>query len=136
MYSGGRSQRYKKTRGGRRRSRRLHLRGEGMSSNKRFFGDLMRQAQAFQEKLAKVQEEAGQKVVEAASGGGMVTARANGRGELLSVKIEPEVLQSADAEMVGDLVVAAVNEALKKGKAHIEEVVKGMTGGMNLPGMF
>lgn len=107
-------------------------------STKKMFGDLVKQAQVFQEKLAKVQEEAGQKVVEASAGGGMVLARANGRGELLAVKIDPEVIRSGDAEMLGDLVVAAVNEALKKGKEQMEESVKGLTGGLglNIPGLF
>jgi DNA-binding YbaB/EbfC family protein len=107
-------------------------------SSKKMFGDLVRQAQAFQEKLAKLQEEAGQKVVEASAGGGMVIARANGRGELLSVKIDPEIVKSGDVEMLGDLVVAAVNEAVRKGKAEVEGAIKGLTGGLgfNIPGLF
>jgi DNA-binding YbaB/EbfC family protein len=102
------------------------------------FGDLFRQAQAFQEKMAKIQEEMSQKEVEASAGGGMVIARANGRGELLAVKIDPEVVRSGDAEILGDLVTAAVNEALRKGKAQMEEAIKGLTGGLglNIPGLF
>jgi len=107
-------------------------------SSRKMFGDFVRQAQAFQEKLAKLQEEAGQKTVEAAAGGGMVVARANGRGELLEVKIDPEVIRSGDGEMLGDLVVAAVNEAIKKGRAQLEEAIQSMTGGLglNIPGLF
>jgi len=107
-------------------------------SNKKMFGDFVRQAQVFQERLAKLQEEAGQKTVEATAGGGMVVVRANGRGELLEVKVDPEVVRSGDVEMLGDLVVAAVNEAIKKGRAQLEESVQSMTGGLglNLPGLL
>ncbi len=95
----------------------------------------MRQAQAFQEKLMRIQEEAKNKTVEASSGGGMVTAVVNGRQEVLSIKIDPEVIKSGDAEMLQDLVVAAVNEALKKAQAMMAEEMKGVTGGLQIPGL-
>ena len=104
--------------------------------SRKSFGDIMHQAQALQEKLMKLQEEAGKKTVEASAGGGMVTVVANGRQEVLSIKIDPEVMKSGDVEMVQDLVIAAVNEALKKAQAMMAEEMKGVTGGLQIPGLF
>ncbi len=104
--------------------------------SKKMFGDIMRQAQAFQEKLMKLQEEAGKKTVEASSGGGMITVVANGRQEILAVKIDPEVIKSGDVEMLQDLILAAVNEAIKKAQAMMAEEMKGVTGGLQIPGLF
>ena len=105
-------------------------------SNKKMFGDIMKQAQALQERMAKLQEEAAKKEVEASAGGGMVTVKLNGRQELLSVKIDPEVVKSQDIEMLQDLLVAAMNEGLRKSQELITEEMKGMTGGLNIPGLF
>jgi len=105
-------------------------------SNKKMFGDIMKQAQAIQERMAKLQEEAAKKEVEASAGGGMVTVKMNGRQELLSVKIDPEVVKSGDIEMLQDLLVAAMNEGLRKSQELISEEMKGMTGGLNIPGLF
>lgn len=105
-------------------------------SNKKMFGDIMKQAQALQERMAKLQEEAAKKEVEASAGGGMVTVKLNGRQELLSVKIDPEVVKSGDIEMLQDLLVAAMNEGLRKSQELISEEMKGMTGGLNIPGLF
>jgi DNA-binding YbaB/EbfC family protein len=107
-----------------------------MLSNKRMMGDLMRQAQALQERMAKLQEEAGNKTVEGSAGGGMVTVIANGRQEVLSVKLDPEILKSQDQEMLQDLIVAGVNDALKKAQAMMAEAMKSVTGGLNIPGLF
>jgi DNA-binding YbaB/EbfC family protein len=104
--------------------------------SKKMFGDIMRQAQAFQEKLMKLQEEAGRRTVEASSGGGMITVVANGRQEILAVKIDPEIIKSGDVEMLQDLIIAAVNEAIKKAQAMMAEEVKGVTGGLQIPGLF
>jgi DNA-binding YbaB/EbfC family protein len=104
--------------------------------SKKMFGDIMRQAQAFQEKLMKIQEEASKKTIEASSGGGMVTVVANGRQEILSIRIDPEVMKSGDVDMLQDLIIAAVNEALKKSQAMIAEEMKGVTGGLQIPGLF
>jgi len=104
--------------------------------NKKMLGDMMRQAQVLQEKMAKAQEEAGKKTVEAASGGGMVTVIANGRQELLSIRFDRQVVNPEDIEMLQDLVLAAVNEALKKSRDMMAEEMKGLTGGLNIPGMF
>lgn len=93
---------------------------------------IMKQAQEMQRKLAKQQEEMGTKEFEAASGGGMVTAKVNGLGGLLSLKIDPEVVNPADVDMLQDLVVAAVNEALRK---VADESQGGMTDMMNKMGI-
>jgi nucleoid-associated protein EbfC len=105
-------------------------------SNKKMFGDIMKQAQAIQERMAKLQEEAAKKEVEASAGGGMVTVKLNGRQELLAVKIDPEVVKSGDIEMLQDLLVAAMNEGLRKSQELISDEMKGMTGGLNIPGLF
>jgi DNA-binding YbaB/EbfC family protein len=100
------------------------------------FGDMMRQAQALQEKLARLQEEAGQKTVEATAGGGMVTVVANGRQEIVSIKIDPEVVNPQEVEMLQDLVLAAVNEARRKAQELMAEQMKSLTGGIQIPGLF
>ncbi|MBI3802717.1 MAG: YbaB/EbfC family nucleoid-associated protein [Nitrospirae bacterium] len=105
-------------------------------SNKKMLGDIMRQAQALQERMAKLQEEAAKKTVEASSGGGMVTAKVSGKQQLLSLTIDPEVVKSGDVEMLQDLIVAAVNEGLRKSQELMAEEMKGMTGGLNIPGLF
>ncbi len=98
-------------------------------------GNLLKQAQAMQEKLGKIQEEAAAKTVQASAGGGMVTVTANGGMQITKVEIEPEVLKSEDPDMLQDLLVAATNEALRKAKDLVSEEVKGLTGGLGIPGM-
>ncbi|MEW6683859.1 MAG: YbaB/EbfC family nucleoid-associated protein [Nitrospirota bacterium] len=109
-----------------------------MLGNKRMMGDLLRQAQALQERMAKLQEEVGRKTVEGSAGGGMVTVVANGRQEVLSIKLDPEVVKAQDQEMLQDLIVAGVNDALKKAQAMMAEEMKGITGGLglNIPGLM
>jgi DNA-binding YbaB/EbfC family protein len=97
--------------------------------------NLMKQAQKFQKKMKKVQEELEKKEVEASAGGGMVTVKANGKQEILSVKIEPEVFNSDDIEMLEDLILAAVNEAKRKAEKLAKEEMKKVTGGLNIPGL-
>lgn len=75
---------------------------------------MMKQAQMMQARMQEVQEEVGQKTVEASSGGGMVTVQANGRGEIVAIKIDPEAFKAGDLEMLEDLVLAAVNEAHRR----------------------
>ncbi len=99
-------------------------------------GNILKQAQAMQEKMGKLQEEAAAKTVEATAGGGMVTVQANGAMQILKVSIDPEVLKSGDNEMIQDLLVAATNEALRKAKDLMAEEMKSLTGGMGIPGMF
>ena len=84
----------------------------------------------------KLQEEAARKTVEASAGGGMVTVVANGRQEILTIKIDPEIIKAGDLEMLQDLITAAVNEALKKAQAIMAEEMKGVTGGLQIPGLF
>ncbi len=100
------------------------------------FGNLVRQAQQLQAKMLKVQEEMATHTVEASAGGGMVTAVANGKQELISVKLEKEVVNPEDMEMLQDLIVAAVTAALKKAQEMVSEEMKKLTGGINLPGLM
>jgi len=97
---------------------------------------MMKQMQKMQASLAKLQEELGEKVVEASSGGGAVKVKANGRQEVLEIKIEPEAVDPDDIEMLEDLVLAAVNEALKKAQEMVNEEMGKITGGLNLPGLL
>jgi hypothetical protein len=96
-------------------------------------GNLLKQAQQFQAKLAKLQEELAGRTVEATSGGGMVSVVANGRQEVISIKIDPEVIDREDKEMLQDLILAAVNDALSKAKAMMNEEMGKLTHGLNLP---
>ena len=98
-------------------------------------GQLMKQAQQLQSKMAKMQEELSEKTVEASAGGGMIVAVANGRQELVSIQIEREVIDPDDAEMLQDLILAAVNDALNRAKEMMNEEMGKVTQGMNIPGM-
>ncbi len=106
-----------------------------MSKN---LANIMKQAQKMQEKMGKVQEELAEKTVEASSGGGMVTAKVNGKNELLSLTIDKTVVDPEDVEMLEDLVLAAVNEAFKRAQEMISEEMGKVTSGMglNIPGLF
>ena len=95
----------------------------------------MRQAQKLQEEMMKAQEEAKKKTVEATAGGGMVTVVANGAGNLVSIKIEKDVVNPDDVEMLQDLVLAAANEALRRAQELVSEDMSKLTGGMQLPGL-
>ncbi len=95
----------------------------------------MKQAQKMQEKMMRVQEELAGKTVEATAGGGMVTAVVNGKHELVTLKIEKEVVDPEDIEMLQDLVVAAVNEGVRRSQEMAAEEMSKITGGINIPGM-
>ena len=99
------------------------------------FGNLMREAQRLQQQMAAVQEEVAQKKVQATAGGGMVTVEANGKQELLSIKIDPEVINKDDAQMLEDLVLAASNEALRKARELVQQELGKLTGGLKIPGL-
>jgi nucleoid-associated protein EbfC len=99
-------------------------------------GNLMRQAQQLHSKMVQVQEEMAAKTAEASAGGGMVTAVANGRQEVVSIKIEKEVINPEDVEMLQDLIVAAVNAAIKKAQEMVSEEMKKLTGGLSIPGLM
>jgi len=98
--------------------------------------NLMKQAQVFQQKLSKVQEDLAGKTVTATVGGGMVTVVMNGRQEVLRISIEPTVIDPADPAMLQDLLVAAVNEAHRKAQDLAKGEMAGLTGGLSIPGMF
>jgi len=86
--------------------------------------------------MAKMQEELGDKTVEASSGGGMVTVVANGKQEIVSIKIDPEVVDVNDVEMLQDLVLAAINDALYQAKQMVSEEMSQLTGGVKIPGII
>ncbi len=97
------------------------------------FGDMLKQAQKMKAEMERIQAEAAAKMVEGSAGGGMVTAVANGKGELLRVRIDPEVVQSDDLEMLQDLVTAAVNDALHKARELLTQEMSRLAGGLGLP---
>lgn len=98
--------------------------------------NIVKQAQAMQAQMAKLQEEAATKTVTGTAGGGMVTVTANGAMEIVKVVIDPEAAKSGDAEMLQDVVMAASNEALRKAREMMAAEMKAVTGGMNVPGLF
>jgi len=97
---------------------------------------IMKQAQMMQQKMAKLQEESAQQTAEATAGGGAVTAVVNGKNQLLSLTIKKEAVDPEDVEMLQDLIMAAVNEALAKVHAEMAEQMGKITGGLNIPGLF
>lgn len=103
--------------------------------SKKMLGDIMREAQKLQAEMQRLQEEAKKKTVEASAGGGMVTVVANGAGELVSVRIEKDVVNPEDVEMLQDLVLAASNEALRRAQQMVNEDMSKVTGGLQLPGI-
>ena len=100
------------------------------------FGEMMRQAQQIQSRLARLQDELAEKRVEESSGGGMVAVVMNGRQEIVSLKIDPEVVNPDDVEMLEDSVMAAVNKAKARVQELIQEEMTKITGGINIPGLF
>ncbi|MFQ5883031.1 MAG: YbaB/EbfC family nucleoid-associated protein [Candidatus Methylomirabilales bacterium] len=100
------------------------------------FGDFMKQAQRVKAELERIQEAAAVRRVEGSAGGGMVTVTADGRGEVVAVRIDPEVAQSEDLEMLQDLIVAATNEALRRARELLSTEMGRLTGGLNLPGLL
>jgi nucleoid-associated protein EbfC len=99
------------------------------------FGNMMKEAQKLQQQMAALQEEIAKRKVEATAGGGMVTVEANGKQELLSIKIDPEVISKDDAQMLEDLVLAACNEALRKSRELVQQELSKLTGGLKIPGL-
>lgn len=97
---------------------------------------LMKQAQAMQEQMTKIQEEAASKQVTGTAGGGIVTVTVTGGMQVVSVKIDPEVVKSGDVEMLQDLTVAATNEALRNAREMMASELKSLTGGLNIPGLL
>ena len=105
----------------------------GMGGNMQ---QLARQAQKLQQQMTKVQEELDAREFEASAGGGVVTAKVNGKKELLALTIKPEAVDPADVEMLQDTVMAAINEALRTATETSEREMGKLTGGMNLGGLF
>jgi DNA-binding YbaB/EbfC family protein len=99
-------------------------------------GNMMKQAQKLQSKMLRIQEEMAEKTVEATAGGGMVKVVANGRQQILSIQIEAEVVDPEDVEMLQDLILAAVNDALVKSQEMIAAEMSKITGGLNIPGLM
>lgn len=97
---------------------------------------LMKQAQEFQQKMGQVQEELAKKTITSEAGGGMVTAVVNGKNELLSLRIEKEVIDPEDPDMLQDLIVAAVNDAMRKAREMAQSELGRLTGGIKIPGLF
>ena len=98
--------------------------------------NLMKQAQKLQKEMAQAQQELEEKEFEASVGGGAVLVKVNGKKEVLSIKIKEEVVDPDDVEMLEDLVLSAVNEALEKAEEETANKMGKLTGGMNIPGMF
>ena len=99
-------------------------------------GKMMKQAQQLQSKMLKLQEEMASKTVETTSGGGMVKVVANGKQQVVSIEIEKEVVDPEDVEMLQDLVLAAVNDALIKSQEMVSQEMSKLTGGLNIPGLM
>ena len=105
-----------------------------MSKN---LGNLMKQAQKMQEKMGEMQQQLNLKTIEASSGGGMVAATVNGGQELVAIKIDPAVADPKDVDMLQDLVVAAVNEGIRRSKQMVQDEMSKLTAGLGLPsGLF
>ena len=99
-------------------------------------GNMMKQAQKLQTQMLKLQEELAEKTVEASAGGGMIKVVANGRQQILSIQIEKEVVDPDEVEMLQDLMLAAVNDALQKSQEMVSAEMSKLTGGMNIPGLM
>ncbi len=109
---------------------------QGMGGGPQNMQSMLKQAQKMQEDMANLQAELEEREYEVAAGGGVVNVKINGKKEILSVKIDPEVVDPDDVETLEDLVVAAVNEAIKKVEAVSGEEMQKITGNMSIPGMF
>ena len=98
-------------------------------------GKMLKQAQQLQSKMAKMQEELAHKTVEASAGGGMVKVVANGKQQIVSLEIEKEVVDPEDVDMLQDLILAAVNDALARAQEMVSSEMGKLTGGLNIPGL-
>lgn len=99
-------------------------------------GKMMKQVQKLQGEMAKLQEELAQRKTEATAGGGVVRAVVNGRQEVVALDIKPEAVDPEDVEMLQDLIVAAVNEALRQSRDMVAREMGRLTGGLGIPGLF
>ncbi len=99
-------------------------------------GNILKQAQQIHSKISQLQEEMADKTVEASSGGGIIHIVMNGKQEVVNLRIDPEVVNREDIEMLQDLITAAVNEAIRKSQEMMTEEMKKVTGGLSIPGLF
>ena len=99
-------------------------------------GQMVKQAQQLQSRMLKLQAELAERTVESAAGGGMIKVVANGRQQIVSIRIEKEVVNPEDVEMLQDLILAAVNDALTKSQEMVASEMGKLTGGLNLPGLM
>ena len=106
-----------------------------MSKSAGGFGNIMKQAQELQERLAQIQNEAGNKTVEGSAGGGMVVATVNGRLEVVSLRIDKQAVEGGDVEMLQDLVIAAVNQGIRSAQKLMADEMSKVTGGLKIPGL-
>lgn len=109
---------------------------QGMGGGPSNMQSMLKQAQKMQEDMANMQAELEEREYEVAAGGGVVGVKINGKKEILSVKIDPEVVDPDEVETLEDLIVAAVNEAIKRVEAVSSEEMQKITGSMSIPGMF
>lgn len=112
------------------------FKGAGMNQKQSKMNSVIQQAQKMQEEMEKVQAEAEKETVEAAAGGGMVKVVVSGKKELESIKIDPEAVDPEDIETLEDLILAAVNEGIKKADDMMGEKMGAVTGGLSIPGLF
>jgi len=99
-------------------------------------GKMMKQVQKLQGEMARLQEELAQRTTEASAGGGAVRAVANGRQEIVALEVKPEAVDPEDVEMLQDLIMAAVNEALRESREMVAREMGRLTGGLGIPGLF
>lgn len=112
------------------------FKGAGMNQKPSKMNSVIQQAQKMQEEMEKIQQETEQETVEAAAGGGMVKVTVSGKKELVAIKIDPEAVDPEDVETLEDLIMAAVNEGIKKADDLMGERMGAVTGGLNIPGLF
>ncbi|WP_044566293.1 YbaB/EbfC family nucleoid-associated protein [Anaerococcus provencensis] len=98
--------------------------------------NMMKQVKKMQEQMEKAQQEIEEREFESTSGGGVVSATVNGKKEVLAIKIDPDVIDPEDGEMLEDLIIAAINDAMKKADEYSGETMGKLTGGLNIPGLM
>ena len=109
--------------------------GAGMNTGKNM-NNVLKQAQKMQEEMERVQGELEEKTVETSSGGGAVNVVVNGKKELVSIKIQPDAVDPEDVETLEDLIMVAINDAIKQADDMMAEGMSAVTGGLNIPGLF
>ncbi|MDD5600326.1 MAG: YbaB/EbfC family nucleoid-associated protein [Actinomycetota bacterium] len=100
------------------------------------YGNMMKQARVMQQKLQEIQKELKEMIFEASAGGGAVKVKVNGGQEVIEIKINKEMVDSSDMEMVEDMVMVAVNDAIRQSREEAKRKMAALTGGINIPGMF